>query len=60
MVYITRGLYPIFPHENPIYVLYYICIVSIIIPEKDVEQGKKHQNGMVKTFPAFLLWVAIN
>jgi hypothetical protein len=40
MVYITRGLYPIFPHENPIYVLYYICIVSIIIPEKDVEQEK--------------------
>ena len=41
MVYITRGLYHIFPHENPIYVLYYICIVSIIIPEKDVEQEKK-------------------
>ena len=30
-----------------------------IIPEKDVEQEKKHQNGMVKTFPAFLFWVAI-
>jgi len=55
-----RNLSHFSTRKSHIYILYYICILSIIIPEKDVEQGKNHQNGMVKTFPAFLFWLAIN